>query len=188
MQPLLNYAGRLLIASGLFASSNALGNSFNSTMGYYSITAETSVGKQTLQNFGVYRFIYDIDVAQHFSFRPSYSLYTISGSDGLEFGYGTDIEFSYLPLTRNGAMSFQNPSVSWQTYEIFQPYVSLSFHQRQYQSIQSNYAGLGFQAGSTYQLSRSIRLMAYMATIYLNGPLSSRVNEFQLAGGIGMQL
>ncbi len=188
MQALLNHAGRLLIAGGLFAGSPAFANSFNSTMGYYSITAETSVGKQTLQNFGVYRFIYDIDVAQHFSFRPSYSLYTISGSDGLEFGYGTDIEFSYLPLTRNGAMSFQSPSVSWQTYEIFQPYVSLSFHQRQYQSIQSNYAGLGFQAGTTYQLSRSIRLMAYMATIYLNGPLSSRVSEFQLAGGIGMQL
>jgi hypothetical protein len=78
--------------------------------------------------------------------------------------------------------------VSWQTYEILQPYVSLSFHQRQYQSIQSNYAGLGFQAGSTYQLSHSIRLMAYVASIYLNGPLSSKVNEFQMAGGIGMQL
>jgi hypothetical protein len=173
---------------GSFSASVALGNSFNSTAGYYSINAETSAGRQTLQNFGVYRFIYDIDIAQHFSFRPSYSLYTISGTDGLEFGYGTDIEFSYLPLSRNGAMSYQSPSVSWQTYEIFQPYVSLSFHQRQYQSIQSNYAGLGFQAGSTYQLSRSIRLMTYVASIYLNGPLSSRVNEFQLAGGIGMQL
>jgi hypothetical protein len=176
------------LLSGIGIGPVALGNSFNSTMGYYSITAETSAGKQTLQNFGVYRFIYDIDVAQHFSFRPSYSLYTISGTDGLEFGYGTDIEFSYLPFTRNGVMSHQSPSVSWQTYEILQPYVSLSFHQRQYQSIQSNYAGLGFQAGSTYQLSRSIRLMAYVASIYLNGPLSSKVNEFQMAGGIGMQL
>jgi len=188
MQLRLKMARWLLVAWGLLASDLILANSFNSTAGYYSITATTSNGQQTLQNFGVYRFIYDIDVAQHFSFRPSYSLYTISGSDGLEFGYGTDIEFSYLPFSRNGAMSYQSPSVSWQTYEIFQPYVSLSFHQRQYQSIQSNYAGLGIQAGSSYQLSRSIRLMAYMASIYLNGPLSSRVNEFQLAGGIGMQL
>ncbi|HYX35871.1 MAG TPA: hypothetical protein VE954_22455 [Oligoflexus sp.] len=172
----------------LVLSSTAAANSFNSTAGYYSISAKTSAGTQTLQNFGVYRFIYDIDVAQHFSFKPSYSLYTISGSDGFELGYGTDIEFSYLPFTRNSAMSYQSPSASWQTYEIFQPYVSLSFHQRQYQSIQSNYAGLGLQFGSSYQFSRSIRLMAYVASIYLNGPLSSKVNEFQVAGGIGMQL
>lgn len=187
MLPLKTLA-RCAFMLGLGVSGPAWGNSFNSTVGYYSINAETSGGKQTLQNFGVYRFIYDIDVAQHFSFRPSYSLYTISGTDGLEFGYGTDIEFSYLPFTRNGAMSFQSPLVSWQTYEILQPYVSLSFHQRQYQSIQSNYAGLGVQAGSSYQLSRSIRLMAYVASMYLNGPLSSKINEFQLAGGIGMQL
>ncbi|HET9237784.1 MAG TPA: hypothetical protein VFO10_11065 [Oligoflexus sp.] len=56
--------------------------------------------------------MHDIDIAQYFSFRRSYSLYTISGTDGLEFSYGTDIEFSHSPFTSHGAMRSQSPSVS----------------------------------------------------------------------------
>jgi len=184
----LNRRSGWVLGLSLFSSNIAIANSFGSTVGYYSIAATTSTGTQTLQNFGVYRFIYDIEVADHFAFRPAYSLYSISTATGLEFGYGTDIELSYMPFSQNGPQNFQNSNVSWRTYEIFRPYVSVSFHQRQYQSIQSNYAGLGFQAGSSYQYNQSINFIAYAASIFLNGPLSSRINEFQFAGGIGMKL
>jgi hypothetical protein len=181
-------ASKWLLSLFLFPSNLALANSFSSTAGYYSIAAKTSSGTENLKNFGVYRFIYDIEVGDKFAFRPSYSIYTISSDAGLEFGYGTDIEFSYMPLTRNGSMNFQNSNVSWRTFEVFRPYVSISFHQRQYQDIQSNYAGLGLQAGTSYQYDQSIYILAYAASIFLSGPLSSRINEFQFAGGIGMNL
>ncbi len=188
MQLQLNISSCWVLGLSILTSNVAIANSFSSTVGYYNIAATTSSGTQVLQNFGVYRFIYDIEVADHFAFRPSYSLYSISTASGLEFGYGTDIELSYMPFTQNGPQNFQNSNVSWRTYEIFRPYVSLSFHQRQYQSIQSNYAGLGFQAGSSYQFNQSINIIAYAASMYLNGPLSSRISEFQFAGGIGMKL
>ncbi len=178
----------LVLALSLLSSDLALANGMNATAGYYSIRAKTSAGQQTLQNFGVYRFMYEVDVGENFAFRPAYSLYTITTSSGFELGYGTDIEFSYLPFTRNGSMSFQNSNVNWETYEIFRPYVSLSFHQRQYQSIQSNYAGLGLQVGCSYQFSRFVHIIGYAASIYLNGPLSSTISELQLGGGIGMHL
>lgn len=172
----------------LMLAEPLLGNAFITSTGYYHIKAKTSAGKQTLANFGVYRFAYEADIAQHFAFRPSYSLYTIASSSGLELGYGTDLEFSYLPFTQNSPLSFENNRTSWQSYEVLKPYISLSFHQRQYQSIQSNYAGLGLQIGGYWQLNRSFQIVSYLSSMYLDGPFGSRIQETQVSGGIGMAL
>ena len=180
--------GWLFLGLASFSSNTAIANTFHSTVGYYSLNAKTSSGKQNLSNLGVYRFLYEVEVAKKISFKPSYSLYTIATTSGLELGYGTDIEFSYFPIANNGPMSYQNANVNWETYEIFRPYASLSFHQRQYQAIQSNYAGLGVQIGCSYQYNQNIQITAYTASIYLTGPLSSRISEIQVGGGIGLKL
>lgn len=178
----------ILLSFSALSSNTALANGLHSTVGYYSLNAKTSNGRLTLSNLGVYRFLYEVEVAKKFSFKPAYSLYTIATASGLELGYGTDLEFSYFPIANNSPMSYQNSNISWDTYEIFRPYVSLSFHQRQYQAIQSNYAGLGFQVGCSFQYNQSIQITAYGAFINLVGPLSSRIGEIQVGTGVGIKL
>jgi hypothetical protein len=175
--------GSLLCTSGPAAATTIYG-----TGGYYSIQAETSTGKQTIANFGHYRFIYDIEIGQHLLFRPSYSIYTLMGQGDIELGYGIDLEFAYLPFSLNRGLSYGTPDFNWASYEIVRPYLGFSFHQRQYQSIQSSYAGLGLSIGSIYQYSKTLSILTYMTVMYLSGPLSSTIREQQLAVGIGMTI
>lgn len=172
-------------------SSIAQGIQVDTSGGYYNLKASTSSGEVSLQDIGLFKANVHFGLKENISFRPGYSLYVLKGKE-IDYGYGFDFSFLYYPLTTISSFQINNSSVRWVHREVFRPYVGIAFHQRQYQTIQSNYAGLGLLSGLYYRpeiiQSEEIYLVSELSIIWLEGPLDSSLNETQLTFGVGTTL
>lgn len=179
---------KTMMLSSLFFGTGLVASQVDLLGGAYQIDATTSEGSVSLKNVGLAKFNYYLRLRENISFRPGYSLYVLKGKDA-DLGYGFDFSFLYYPLTRISSFTIDNNSVKWVHREVFRPYVGLSFHQRQYQSIQSNYAGIGICAGLEYRpgafLPDSMHVTTEVNLIGLDGPLSAKITETQATIGLG---
>ncbi|WP_132323321.1 hypothetical protein [Pseudobacteriovorax antillogorgiicola] len=174
-----------VLAVSLFSAP--LRAEIGATLGYFNIKSTTSAGDTNLANLGHFRLVYEIPFMNRFSVKPSYSLYLL-GIDSSDIGYGFDLEFNYYPFTFNRPMKLGQNSLNFMSAEKLRPFVGLSFHQRQYQSIQSNYAGIGITFGAQYQYSREFRFVSGLTVISMKGPLDSALSEQQLYFGTIIEL
>lgn len=165
----------------------SIAGAFNADAGYYSLEARTSNGTAKLENIGVYRLAYEMNVSNHISFRPGYTLYAL-GTSYSDLGYGLDIEGVFYPLTNTRTERFHEGGVNWEYRGFWHPYTILSFHQRQYQSIQSTYAGLGIGFGVALSIFQNMNAHVEAKGLGLKGPSGSRVGEVQILGGIGIEV
>ena len=158
-----------------------------STLGFFNLTSKNSAGTSTLSNLGHVKMFYDFPVLDRFNIRPSYSLYLL-GIDTNDIGYGFDFEFSYFPFSFNRSMRLGQKNLNFVSSERIRPYIGASFHQRQYQSIQSNYAGVGGTIGAHLQFTPDYHFIAGLSVLGLKGPLSSSITEQQLYFGASLNL
>ena len=87
--------------------------------------------------------------------------------------YGFDIGLKYFPLTPSSVKTSKTGNTS--DLPIWRPYLTAGFEQRQFQSIQSNYAGLMLGAGTHYRFQEDYIYGEFAA--YLAGPSVSSINE-----------
>lgn len=172
----------LTIAFSMSVTATALAGEYGARFGYFNLEATTSSGKAKLSNIGLYSFTYAMNLGDHLEFRPGYSLY-ILGTSNIDLGYGPDIAVSYYPVTFNRPMLSTTSDLSLSLAEIYRPYVTLGFRQRQFQSIQSGYAGLGISLGSEIHWQSDSFFSAELSISILRGPLQSEITETNLIGG-----
>jgi hypothetical protein len=175
-------ASVILLVSGW--SGFAYADDYQVGAGYFSLEGRTSSQTARLSNVGLYRFTYSLDIGDHFEFKPGYSLYLL-GTSKVDLGYGLDLGFAYYPLTFNRELALDSNQMSWRHEELFRPFVSISFHQRQFQSINSGYAGLGLEVGTEVAWSEMFYVFAQAGFNFLKGPLDSRIQEIVILGGLG---
>jgi hypothetical protein len=171
----------------------ALGDQYEISGGYFQIEAVTSENKATVSNAGLIELAYCIEFTSSIALKPGYSLYLFPASGaGSDIGYGLDIGLKWYPFSQAPVFRISSGGTRWTYAEIIRPYLVLSFHQRQYQSIQSSYAGLGLSVGSEFVLPLSFLRSLYgvvdFSSIDLNGPLNSTITETQYTFGIGSYL
>lgn len=159
-------------------------NEYSLGLGYYSLDSENSSGSTRIANLGHLKFVYSVDVSERLVFWPGYSLYLLGGA-GADLGFGIDLELAYYPFTETGRINAKNSASEWVSYETIRPFVTVSFNQRSYQSVQSSYAGVGFSLGAEYQVTNKIFYYGKIGFLTLNGPLDSKVNELQVMIGVG---
>jgi len=178
-----------LIALNIFAGSAFATATFDFSAGYYNINAKTSSGEANIANPGVMKVSYHLNITPSIDFRPGYSLYVMKTKDSSDIGYGLDLTLIWYFLSQQPYAYIQNDNLQWKFKESFRPYVGLGFNQRQYQSIQSSYAGIGLTAGAEFSvdslLPYSMYLFSEMQYLSLSGPLSSMIKEFQMLFGSG---
>lgn len=177
----------MVILAGISGGASSYAAKMAVSAGYYNLSASTSDTKVNLQNIGLFRFSYLLPIFDRFEFNAGYSLYVLGSSD-IDLGFGPDFGFSYFYLSRNDATRFDNGSVSLKSYEIWRPFVGVQFSQRQYQSVQASYAGLNLNTGTDYSLTERMAVRATATYQMLKGPLSSKVKEFSLVGGLVVDL
>lgn len=172
-------------------SSPAVAGGLDVLTGTYRIEADTSNGSASLSNFGLVKMSYHLGLSDNVSLRPGYSIYVFPESD-TDIGYGLDIALLWYPLSTQPYALVSHDSIRLEHEEIYRPFIALSFHQRQYQSIQSSYAGvgltLGLERGQVAILPTGMYFSLEVAVLYLEGPLNSTINESQLVIGVGKQL
>jgi hypothetical protein len=160
---------------------------FEATAGRFDLNAKTSEGNTALGNFGLYRAAFRLEFVESWEFGVAYSLYVV-GTESPDLGFGPDLSIRYFPLTGASARRVETDTAQVVSYEILRPYVAATFSQRQFQSIQSSYAGGGLTLGSEIVLDRKFYVVGEGSYSRLKGPLDSHIDEWSVTGGIGMQL
>jgi hypothetical protein len=168
-------------------SNLAEASRFGASMGYYSLQAETSGGKKDISNIGVYRIAYLLSMMDHFEFNVGYSIYVI-GSRKLDLGFGPDLGMLYFPFSQNASSRLDQGSIDFRSFEHWRPFFGGTFHQRQFQSIQSSYAGPGLQLGADYGFNQTTSIRGLMEYQWLSGPLQASVNSLSLLFGVALDI
>ena len=177
---LLTILGCLLVSSKAWAVSYDLGVKY----GFYSFASETSTDTASISFPGYFGCEFDISVTDSIVIAPGYSVYIISTAD-TDLGYGFDLMAKYFPVTISSVVRQSNENDEWTLAPLWRPYAMLGFEQRQFQSIQSNYAGILIGGGTHYQMFKEDYLFSELSFTYLAGPSSSNIKEFKLTIGYG---
>lgn len=155
--------------------------------GYFSLQAKTKEKKGNVDNFGAYQLSYRYAFANFLELSAGYSLIASKTFSG-DFGFGPDIGLVYFPFSSSNAIEATSENVNFRSYELYKPYLVSAFHQRQYQSIQSSYAGFSFGAGVEIYWKNNMSFKFETRYLPLGGPDGATSNEFDLLGGFCFNL
>lgn len=151
--------------------------------GYFSLKAKTKEKAGNVSNLGAYQMNFRYAVAHYLEIGIGYSLIASKTFSG-DFGFGPDIGLVYFPFTSANPIEATSSNVHFVSYEVYKPYLTGAFHQRQYQSIQSSYAGFGFGAGSEIYWKRNMSFKLELRYLPLAGPDKAVSDEVDFMGGL----
>ncbi len=150
--------------------------------GIYSFSAKTSKSEANLSNWGAYSFEYMIPFYDQLEFHFGYTVNMANGIGG-DIAYGLDLGVTYYPFSRTSNIYFQRPDFNLTILEQWRPFIGLSFHQRQFQSIRTSYAGFGITGGSEYAMWKRTSLVGSLRILSLSGPESSTATLLEMFAG-----
>lgn len=177
----------LLVAIVFGDESASAGNKLEVATGFYSLTAKTSKRSGSASNFGVYRAAYGFGFGAQVDLQIGYTLF-MSDIVGGDLGFGPDLGLQYFPMTDSGARRFVTDKVSINVNDVLRPFISAGFHQRQFQSVDSSYAGFSFGGGAEMAWSEDYSLKAEVRYLLLNGPTNATANQLDLLFGLSFSL
>ncbi len=174
-----------LIALGLLSLSLSVkAGTLEASLGAYQFNATNSNNgaKNSLAGFGAYHVAYHNPIWSHFEADAGYSIIATNGFGG-DLAFGFDIGINYFPFTENTDIKFKTPIASGVFGSVWRPFIGLGFHQRNFQSTSSQYAGAGLKIGAEYEWKQSMSLIGYARYISLGGPNQSQANQTELLFG-----
>ena len=152
-------------------------------MGAFTLQASTSRGSASIGSLGAYQIAYRFSVLTKVEVLLGYSMLASKIYTG-DLGFGPDLGLLYYPLTSASPVRAQSDRVNFSFVEFYKPYFGSAFHQRQYQSTQSSYAGFSLIGGTEYFMNDSYSLKGELRIIRLVGPSQGTANELDLLLGI----
>lgn len=175
----LNLLSLMVLLAANFSYAGKLGVDF----GYFDMQAKTKTKPAgSVSNLGAYRLLYAHPLLPQLDVNLAYSL-IMSDIVGGDMGFGFDLGFGYYPFTASDAVTATGEA-TMRIEEIWRPYVAGSFHQRQFQSVQSSYSGFGIAIGTEQALNRHFSAKYEIRRIMLYGPSEATANETDLMVGI----
>jgi hypothetical protein len=171
------------ILAFMFSSYGVAKGKMDINFGYFTLDAKAKDKKGQVDSFGSYQLNYRYAFANYLEVSVGYSLIaskTISG----DFGFGPDIGIVYFPLSSANPIDAYSENVNFRSFELYKPYGTVSFHQRQYQSIQSSYAGFSVGLGLEIYWKSNMSFNFLARYLPLGGPDSATSNELDLMTGL----
>lgn len=151
--------------------------------GYYTLEAKTNNGSGNVSALGIYNFNVRKSLMPQFDFGIGYTLQMSKSFYG-DVSYGPDLGFFYFPVSNATPIIAKNDSAQVQVAETFRPYVGINFHQRNYQSAKSSYAGFSMIAGCEFDLGYPFYINSQLRYLNLNGPENSTAKDTNLLIGL----
>lgn len=151
--------------------------------GWYSITAETATESSEISNFGLYRINYMISLLPKMELIVGYSL-MMSDILGGDLGFGIDGSFVYYPISTSWRILAAVDNAKMSVDGIWRPYLGMGFSQRQFQSVQSTYAGFSFNVGVERSLARAFDIKGEIRYLLLQGTRDSSAIELSAVAGV----
>ncbi|MCO4794475.1 MAG: hypothetical protein KC493_12215 [Bacteriovoracaceae bacterium] len=164
-----------------------MAHKLNVSGGYYSYSAKTSSGSSSISGPSSWSFRYSHNVIPKFELSVGYTLNTESISGG-DISYGADVGALYYPLSEAQTQEFKGARVFAQSLSQWRPKVGMFFHQRQFQSVKTNYAGFGFIGGTEWHWRDNFFLEGNVRMISLSGPNKSEADVTEILLGLSIDL
>ena len=177
----LHKAALILIFS--LSALQSYADSFDILFGAYDLSAKTESASGSSTNIGGYKLTYSHNLAPQFTLTAGYTL-IMSDTIGGDLSFGFDLGGNYYFLTPSDRLVSETKNATMTIAHKLRPYVGLTFHQRQFQSVKSNYAGFGLNAGSTFDINKDYELKALFRYITLSGPQNATATELSILLGL----
>ncbi|MFZ9596551.1 MAG: hypothetical protein ACO3A2_10790 [Bdellovibrionia bacterium] len=175
----------IVMALGLWVPLPAWAFKLDMTAGAFAVDAKTSKANGSLSNFGIYRFQFSYPFTSQIEGGVGYTVIMSNGIGG-DLGYGLDLSASYYPLTHGSPSETQLDGSRVDFTETWKPFIGVSFNQRQFQSIQTGYAGFGVSIGVERHYEKSLSFIGSVSYRTLTGSQSATATE--LSGVLGVSL
>lgn len=172
-----------LSAAVVFSTQKARATKIDVMTGYYSITAETATASSEISNFGLYRINYMISLLPQLELIVGYSL-MMSDILGGDLGFGIDGSIVYYPISTSWRIQAVVDNAKMSIDGLWRPYMGMGFSQRQFQSVQSTYAGFSFNLGVERSLARVFDLKGEIRYLFLQGTRDSTATELSAVAGV----
>ncbi|MBU6153326.1 MAG: hypothetical protein KGP28_03390 [Bdellovibrionales bacterium] len=169
----------LFMATPAFAT----GNSVDLEVGGFSLDASSGDTSGKLAAFGTYRIGYRRSINSHFDIGLGYTILFTKVISG-DSGFGLDLNGTYYFLGASHRLESRGEHGYLSYSEDLRPFVSLSFAQRNYQSIQTSYAGFGVGVGVDKNLLERLSLRVSMRAYSLSAGGTAKASEISACGGI----
>lgn len=176
----------IVIALAFMPINTRAASKFDFIGGFFMLSATNSRGSSSISNLGSYQISYRMPIRLQMEFQLGYSLMA-SKTIGGDLGYGPDLGLLYFPMTLASAAVGRGENIEIESSEFFRPYIAGAFHQRQYQSTQSSYAGFSFTGGSEYLLRPGFSLRGELRYLRLIGPSNSTANQIDFLAGFSVR-
>jgi hypothetical protein len=185
---LLSIAGVLLAALTAGASPRAAAGKVDLSFGGYQFNASNKRNNtsSSLSGLGSYRLGYRYEFFDNLELDLGYSLLATKTLSG-DLSFGVDLGMTYFPFTTAGDIRVNTAEVSGLYQSLWRPFVGVAFHQRNFQSTSSQYAGPGVKLGTEYQWRESVSFEAMLRYISLGGPNQSAAVQIEGLFGIVYQ-
>lgn len=174
---------RLLVVATLCLSiaPTARAAEFHVVTGGFNVTAASSSRSGSVSNLGAYHLAYERRIVSGVEFVAGYTV-LVSGFLSGDLAYGLDLGVNYYPFTDSEPFVFEDQAHSVQIVDLWRPYVGAYFSQRQFQSVQTGYAGAGFALGVERALGTNYSIKALVRHIFFSGSGASAQETALLAG------
>lgn len=157
------------------------------TGGYFGINAKANGNTSNIGNPSAFRIGYQYPILNQFEISGGYTI-LMADFSGSDLGYGVDIGANYFPLTFSHEEKVKDPHFEVKRYQQYSPYIGLGFYQRQFQSVQNSYAGMGLTLGTEKYYNKKINFKAEARYITMAGAGDSEATEINLMLGIVYKL
>lgn len=179
---------KLVLISLLFLNHSVFAaGKFDIMGGFYSLKAQANNKSGSLTGPGSYMATYSYHFISHLDFTVSYSLF-FSGVVTGDMGFGPDLGFTYFPFSSSAPINFKGEFESVNYRDSLRPFVNVSFNQRQFQSVDSAYAGFSGSIGTEYYWNSLFDLKGLFRYQMLNGPEKSTGSYFDFLLGVTLSI
>jgi hypothetical protein len=172
---------QLYIAQSAYGADS--GDAIELSTGAYSLTASSSTKNGNHSGAGIYHIMYHHRFFDQFSISLGYTIFMSDIISG-DMGFGPDISLYYYPFSNSGKQYASDDGTSIQIQESLRPFVGLGFHQRQFQSVSTSYAGYGGYIGADYQWSDHLVIRGEGRYLSLNGSGETTAKQIDFLLGI----
>ena len=164
-------------------TSNSFADGIYAGLGFYNISAKVGEKETSLSNFSHYSITYTKSFFSKTSVEIGYS-FLFEDLLGGDMSYGPNIGLRYYHFGTSTNQVSTLESLSVQIKKSYNPYVSLGFLQREFQSVKSSYSGFYVGGGIEMGWQRDFSLYADLKYAQLNGPVQGEANEITTSIGI----
>lgn len=175
------------LVSGLcLLAPSAFADKIDVSIGGFSFEATNARNKssKTISGFGSYRLGYRRTFMDHYEFDISYSLVATEVIGG-DLSFGLDAGVNYYPFSVPGDIEADSGKAFFVLQSLWRPFVGGFFSQRSFQSVSSQYAGMGLKFGTEYQYNEKLSVIGVLRYFGLSGPSGSEATQIDiLLGGV----